>query len=452
MSFNDNLKAKTTMTTILLIAALLCAISCKECPTEPDYNIYLTAEDVFCTSVVMNVTLPDSGDVSAFALDRDDSTVATYTCYDDDTLIIDEGLTPDNDYIYRVRFMKDGKTKSESDPVAVHTMDTTSHYFIWEIDTLGNYGSYLKDTWIVDENNIWVVGNIETDSGTYNAAKWDGDKWNIFRISFYYRSDLISTELYSIYYFSENDIWVTTYSFPVHWNGSEWTLYHIQDMGLDASTGFGIWGTSSSNIYFVGRKGSIVHYEGSTFTKMESGIEINFKDIYGNGSEVSAVGYETDGELGGQSVALHFHNGTWSTIRHEYNFYPYNDPHAWGMISTVWAYGKYAYYMSWAGLMKYNPEKNNSEEWFSKYDMNTDDKYIVRIRGNALNDIMLADNWAYFIHYNGQSWKTCYEVYNQLPNGQIDINGMDYKDNLIVAVGELSRSWQAVIIRGIHYQ
>jgi len=378
--------------------------------------------------------------------------VATYTCHDDDTLIVDEGLMPDADYIYRVRFLKDGKTKSESDPVSVHTMDTTSHDFTWEIDTLGNYGSYLKDAWIVDENNIWVVGNIETDSGTYNAAKWDGEKWNIFRISFYYRSDLISTELYSIYYFSENDIWVTTYSFPVHWNGSEWILYHIQDMGLDASTGFGIWGTSSSNIYFVGRKGSIVHYEGSTFTKMESGIEINFKDIYGNGSEVFAVGYETDDELGGQSVALNCHNGTWSTIRHEYNFYPYNDPDAWGMISAVWAYGKYAYYMSWAGLMKYNPDKNTYENWFSKYEMNTYDKYIIRIRGNALNDIMLADNWAYFIHYNGQSWKTCYEVYNQLPNGKIDINGMDYKDNLIVAVGELSRSWQAVIIRGIHYQ
>ncbi|MDD5766625.1 MAG: fibronectin type III domain-containing protein, partial [Candidatus Marinimicrobia bacterium] len=118
---NNNLKAKTGMPIILLITALLFAMSCKECPTEPDYDIYLTAEDVFSTSVVLNVALPDSGDVNTFALNRDDSTVATYTCSDDDTLIIDENLTPDTDYIYRVRFLKDGKTKSESDPVLVHT-------------------------------------------------------------------------------------------------------------------------------------------------------------------------------------------------------------------------------------------------------------------------------------------------------------------------------------------
>ena len=55
-------------------------------------------------------------------------------------------------------------------------MDTTSHNFIWEIDTLGIGGSYLNDVAIIDENNIWVVGNIETDTATYNAAHWDGNE------------------------------------------------------------------------------------------------------------------------------------------------------------------------------------------------------------------------------------------------------------------------------------
>ena len=57
-------------------------------------------------------------------------------------------------------------------------MDTTSHNFTWVIDTLGDYGSYLNDVAIIDENNIWVVGNIETDSGEYNAAHWDGIDWD----------------------------------------------------------------------------------------------------------------------------------------------------------------------------------------------------------------------------------------------------------------------------------
>ena len=54
------------------------------------------------------------------------------------------------------------------------TMDTTSYNFIWKIDTLGNYGSYLKDVAVIDENNIWVVGNIrvpDPDSSS-NGTSW----------------------------------------------------------------------------------------------------------------------------------------------------------------------------------------------------------------------------------------------------------------------------------------
>ncbi|PIS27582.1 MAG: hypothetical protein COT43_09725 [Candidatus Marinimicrobia bacterium CG08_land_8_20_14_0_20_45_22] len=306
----NGLKAKTAMFTIFLILATLLAMSCKECPTEqPDYDIYLSAEDVFSTSVVLSVSLPDSGDVSAFALDRDNSTVATYTCSDDDTLIIDEGLMPDTDYIYRVRFLKDGKTKSESDPVSVHTMDTTSHDFTWEIDTLGNYGSYLKDAWIVNENNIWVVGNIETDSGTYNAARWDGDKWNLLKVLSGYSPN------YGIFYFSENDIWITS-GLPIHWNGSEWTLYHFWNMGvLDDEDGgvTDIWASSSSDIYFVGKKGSIVHYDGSTFTKMESGTEIDLTDIKGDpdGGDIWVCGFD---DLKGSVLLKKEQNKEFATI------------------------------------------------------------------------------------------------------------------------------------------
>jgi len=36
MPFDDNLKAIPTMSIILLIAVLLCAMSYRECPTEPE--------------------------------------------------------------------------------------------------------------------------------------------------------------------------------------------------------------------------------------------------------------------------------------------------------------------------------------------------------------------------------------------------------------------------------
>lgn len=130
-------------------------------------------------------------------------------------------------------------------------IDTTSHNFTWEIFTLGQYGSTIRDVTIVNEDNIWVVGNFETDDGEYNAAHWDGNEWELMG---FYSNTL---DLYSIYYFSEDDIWVSSHGYPIHWNGNEWILYHLHNLGINASAGHGIWGTSSSNIYFIGEQGAL---------------------------------------------------------------------------------------------------------------------------------------------------------------------------------------------------
>jgi len=433
----NGLKAKTATFTIFLILATVLAMSCRECPTEqPDYDIYLSAEDVFSTSVVLSVTLPDSGDVSAFALDRDDSTVATYTCQDDDTLIINEGLTPDTDYIYRVRFLKDGKTKSESDPVSVHTMDTTSHDFIWEIDTLGNYGSYLKDAWIVDENNIWVVGNIETDSGEYNAARWNGIEWELMGI---YSNTL---DLYSIWYFSENDIWVTDYCSPIHWDGTTWTLYHLQNMGLDVCSGFGIWGTSSSNMYFVGLNGSIVHYDGSTFTKMESNTNIKLLNIHGteDGEYVFIVGWDDSGK----SIALQLHEGKVKTLYAAEHFVPDSN---YGMVQSVAVIDNAAYFGTRAGLWKY---KYLTEKSYL-FETTPDGFEYLSIRdsrANSVNDIMFMDLWFTTFHFNGDTWYEDRSVLDIYGEWNIYAHGGDFKDDLVVLVGYCNGGSHAIVGRG----
>ena len=431
MLSDNNSKAKTAISIILLLIATIFAMSCKECPAEPDYDIYLTVEDVFSTSVVLSVTLPDSGDVSAFALDRDDSTVATYTCNDDDTLIIDDNLTPDTDYLYRVRFMKDGKTKSESDPVAVHTMDTTSHDFTWEINTLGNYGSYLKDAWIVDENNIWVVGNIETDSGEYNSARWNGSEWELMGI---YSNTL---DLYSIWYFSENDIWVTDYCSPIHWDGTTWTLYHLQNMGLDVCAGFGIWGTSSSDIYFVGRKGSIVHYDGATFTKMETNTDVDLRDIDGteDGSRIYTAGH---------NLRIPSYSAIFEIIGNSINrFYlvssPYED-NTYGYVGAVCLKDHFAFFSTPAGIWRYDFRNKVS------IIMDVDEIECGDLFLENYNDIIGYRGGMGFIHFNGKDWRK--ERY--LENHIFSFGGVDYKDGLAVMAGYATFEYQAVVARGHH--
>ena len=91
----------------------------------------------------------------------------------------------------------------------------------------------------------------------YNAAHWDGSEWEIFNIEAYYGTRLISPELYSIFYFNQNDIWALG-SYPYHWNGTEWTFYHLTDMGIVPGGLSGeVWGSSPDNVFFVGMHISI---------------------------------------------------------------------------------------------------------------------------------------------------------------------------------------------------
>ena len=424
MTSNNDLKSKNAMSIILLLTAIFFAMSCRECPTESENNIDLIVKDIFCTSVVLKISLPYSGAVNTFALDRNDSTVATYTCSEDDTLIIDEGLTPATKYLYSVRFLKDGKTKSESDPVAVHTMNITSHDIsYWDIDTLGISGG-IYDLWIVSDDNIWAVGQIiaeDPDSSFdgsgeewFNAAHWDGEKWNLIRI-------LNTATLYSIWYFSESDIWVSS-GFPKHWDGQQWTMYHFQDMGLgiEVSTEH-IWASSPNNVYFVGWKGSIVHYNGSNFTKMESGTTCKLEDVWGiDGNHIWAVGTESDNS---RSVILFYNGKTWNTL-HDTN----NERKCWS--NSVWTNSPYLLFLN-GGSGRYLFDL--MQEKLSKYE-SAGRWFGYDIYGTAYNDIFASTAGSEMLHYNGSTWYLYPEVKAQFED-YFRIRAVKANDEIVVASG-----------------
>ena len=417
------------MTATILITLSLLAISCKECPTEPKYEVYLSVEDVACVWVTLKVTLPDSGKINQFALERNDSTVATYTCLDDDTLIFDEGLTPDTDYSYTVCFLKDGKTKAESESITIHTLPTTSHDFIWEVNTLGNYGSYLRDAWIVDENNIWVVGNIETDSGEFNAARWNGNQWELMGI---YSNTL---DLYSIWYFSEDDIWVTDFGFPIHWDGNGWTLYHLQNMGMaGVSAGTAIWASSPDDIYFVGRKGSIVHYDGRIFTKLTSETTIRLMDIEGSpaGSEIWVCGYD---DLEG-SVLLRKQGNTFKKINEITQSTILGQP---GIISHVyediWTCSNNYMFIASNGrvyVAHMTTTGDAGELLWWDYSTGNYPPRTTAISGSGSDNIFVAGHYSMLNHYNGETWE---DIAPACSEGILWLK-LAVKDNIVVAVGE----------------
>ena len=72
----------------------------------------------------------------------------------------------------------------------------------------------LYDVAIINENNIWAVGEImiadtsQNGYTTYNAVHWDGSEWELKRIPYYYNGQTFYHGHYkAIFAFNENDIW-----------------------------------------------------------------------------------------------------------------------------------------------------------------------------------------------------------------------------------------------------
>jgi len=328
-------------------------------------------------------------------------------------------------------------------------LDTTSHEFSWKIDTLGMYGSYLKDVVIINEDDIWVVGHIlmpDPDSSydgsgieRFNSARWNGIEWEILSIETRspFGNYLIRGKLETIHYFSENDVWVTGEGYPIHWDGVEWRLYQLHVMGLNVSAGLASWGTSSQNMYFVGINGGIAHYDGSSFTKMESNTYVDLKDISGSpdGEHVFVTGYTVSGEFAGHSVVLRLVNDVWETLYYDIGYWPHGDSS--GAVLGVSVYGDKAYFSRTGGLWRYN--FTNGQSIILPANENGFDQHgYAQVIINNLNDIFIKDLGFSLLHYNGHTWKS--DVSNNDYFGWFGVhsNRFAYFQNLIVMAGSYS--------------
>lgn len=180
-----------------------------------------------------------------------------------DTTIYIDSLLPNK--TYHVKVMSNNLLGT-SNKIQITTLDTTSHNFTFQTWTFGEHSSsVLYDVAIIDENNIWAVGEIymndslgQPDLNAYNAVHWNGSEWKVKKISVLFRGSLITPPLEGVFAFSNSDFWFVG-SLPIHGDGNNWIMYDLRttvDPNLSLSKA---WGTSSSNIYFVGRNGSIAY-------------------------------------------------------------------------------------------------------------------------------------------------------------------------------------------------
>jgi hypothetical protein len=165
---------------------LLLFPGCPDNGVQPKPNpLQLTVEDVTSTEVFLKLSLDQSETQHIVTLKRGDSTIATIiiSTSDGDSLFVDEGLLPNKTYTYTLAYQSFTATAQAT------TMDTTSHNWMWEIDTLGIAYSSLYDVAIIKDTLAYAVGEIylkdstgQFDPQPYSVAKWDGKSWTPLKL------------------------------------------------------------------------------------------------------------------------------------------------------------------------------------------------------------------------------------------------------------------------------
>jgi hypothetical protein len=171
---------------------------------------------------------------------------------------------------------------------------------------LGDYCyEELKDVWgVPSEGSVYLL------SRNGMVLRWDGTEW----------IDLENPERVAegIWCSESGEVFVVGMGYDVNqsgrrgrawkYDGEQWTQVGENMIGSLLA----VWGTGADNVYFVGVKGTVLQYDGETYTRLDSlPQEVDFTDIWGSSADdVYLVGY---GDSGGE--VYHFDGLEWSRIK-----------------------------------------------------------------------------------------------------------------------------------------
>ncbi len=423
----------------------------EEDPPDPVVipSLGLAEDDAHCTEAWLKLTSEDIEFPAELILRQynpsGDSLSFQFSLTTDDTLFYIDSLLPGKGYSFMAWFTATDSLHPPSNKLSVTTMDTTSHDFTFDMLTFGGEtgSSSLRDVAIIDENNIWAVGEIfieDTNSlgyKKYNAVHWDGNSWSLEQIYFRGECSLVEYPLLkSIWAIDSENILITNGGAIGWFDGHTVSL----DCGMNSLLNGAvneIWASDEDNIYLVGNDGAIVYYDGSLWQKIESGTELNINDIWGDYNEktreweilavASNILQSYDKEvlkIQGSKVSLISKEGIdWT-------------------LSSVWFKPDIKYYAIGSGIY----EKKYLENLIWKYDSNNriTDYHVYSIRGNNINDILIAGAFCEILHFNGKSWISYQNNIGVLSGVYYSV---DLYEDILVAVGFTDR--KATILTGI---
>lgn len=425
--------------------------SCRERVTPPDVPRYispimLAVEDASCTDAYLRIKTTKAFESGVIQLRREGSTRIEISNISSqlDTLVIDEGLLPKRDYRYTAYRVDGGVLVDSSAELRITTMDTTSHEFRWEIDTLGDgASSVLYDVAIINDTLAYAVGEIykrdslgNWDPNAYNLVKWNGNTWQLMRIQFYTFCGQTSTGSYpakSIFAFSPTDVWIGMYgSQVVRWNGQTQTAPMCTPVSINK-----LWGENPVSVWAVGVNGGIAHYNGTSWRRIESGTTLDIQDIWGERNPQT-------GEMEILTIASNlFQNQGAKLLSIQGNIVTQmpDSGLTWG-VNALWFSQSKKYYVVGPGI---HQKRSLYDPVWSVYPPGQVTSYFSSgVCGTNVNDVFVVGAFREAVHFNGVTWKR----YNELMPGTPGVFAeVAVKSDLIVIVGFVSQYALAIIGR-----
>jgi len=186
------------------------------------------------------------------------------------------------------------------------------------------------------------------------------------------------------------------------------------------------WGANSNDIYFAGLVGNIAHYENGVWTKIESGTDLNINDIWGDYNDKT-------GEWEILAVAANIYESLDRDIIKIKNDETelLDEIDITKTISSIWFKTGRKYILGTGSGLYRKTDLNESvwADWFPGFTQ----YYILKLRGNDLNDIAGAGGVGELIHFNGL---TIISYFNETKLLSGNYYSISVKENNIVAVGE----------------
>ncbi|MBI4285755.1 MAG: hypothetical protein HY670_07635 [Chloroflexi bacterium] len=165
----------------------------------------------------------------------------------------------------------------------------------------------------------------------------------------------------------------------LHYDGTSWSEMTSGTM----DTLLAAWGSSASDVFAIGDRGTILHYDGTSWSEMDTGTTGTLFDVWGSSaSDVFAVG--------SSGTILHYDGTSWSQMS---SGTMDTLLAAWGSsASDVFAIGSGGTILHYGGASWTLMDSGTSNSLYGVW-------------GNSSSDVFAVGEWGTVLHYDTGSWE-----------------------------------------------